>query len=414
VLSGVAWSPSGRRLAYVRARGTFRKPEASIDTCDLHGGSRSIALSEPSLWGSDGISSVAWLADGRVVYEVSQQNHVSNLWVIVTDPTTGERRGEAKRLTDWKDFLAGSPRASADGKRLILTKTREQTGVFFGPLSSGTQGFGPQPLTLDGWDNQGVEWTRNSKAILFNSNRTGRWAIFKQNLDAKAPEVLITGAEQYCCPHLSATGAELLYTASPPTGDWDWNDPSIRVMSIPVKGGARDVLMTGGHGYDCGLSASAGCVVAEMKDNQLVFSGLDPVKGKGAEIARGTFPIDLRWRLAPDGSRIAIVAPLESKGEIQILRLADRQIKILRIQEWKWAFLQEVAWAPDGKGLFAIAQGGSSTALLSVDATGKRRVLYEVYSGAGWLYNPIASPDGRYLAFGKTTYSADVVLLENF
>jgi hypothetical protein len=65
-------------------------------------------------------------------------------------------------------------------------------------------------------------------------------------------------------------------------------------------------------------------------------------------------------------------------------------------------------------GFFAVALSDASSALISIDPSGKLTVLHEVDPGRAWLGIPIASPDGRYLAFTKRTYISDLVMLENF
>lgn len=156
-------------------------------------------------------------------------------------------------------------------------------------------------------------------------------------------------------------------------------------MSTPEQGGARSTLMMGRYEYACGSSPSSSCVVSELKDRQLVFFHLDPVKGKGDEITNiaGYQSIQGTWDLSPDGSKLAIVDPVEGKGEIRILNLADRRVTALPMREWKWEFLSRVCWAADGKSLFVLAQSCASIALLSIDPNGNPRVLQENASGIG-------------------------------
>ncbi len=121
-----------------------------------------------------------------------------------------------------------------------------------------------------------------------------------------------------------------------------------------------------------------------------------------------------RFSLSPDAGRLAIVDPGQHKGEIRILNLADRKVTVLAVRDWKWGYLSSVKWSADGKGLFALASSASSIALLSIDAKGNPRVLYEIPVGAGWISSIVPSPDGRSLAFTKRMYVQDVMLLENF
>jgi Tol biopolymer transport system component len=143
------------------------------------------------------------------------------------------------------------------------------------------------------------------------------------------------------------------------------------------------------------------------------FFYLDPLKGRGEEIAgiagyKGDQP---RWDLSPDGSKIANVDDGEEKGEIRVLSLADRKVAVLQVPNR--LYLQHISWAENGKSLFAV-EFGSSISLLSVDANGAARVLYEIPENAGWISSIAPSPDGKRLAFTKRVTASDVMLLENF
>ena len=410
---GLAWSPTGQRLAYIRLRGTFAKREATIETCDLAGGARTVVLSDPNLWGFDGIANVAWVPDGRIIYSIFSGVTEANLWARIADPSTGKPVGDATRLAGWKNFEAWDPQASTDGKRLIANRAHTENGIYIGDLAFGNKGFTPHRFTRDDWFNGLSDWTKDGKSVLFHSKRNGRWAIFKQNIDGETPETLIAGSENYFLPRLSAQGT-LLYSAEA-SPDFEQGDTTIRLMSTPEGGGPRSTLMMGRYTYACGSSPSSSCVVAELKDKQLIFSHLDPVKGRGEEIAsiagyKSQFP---RWDLSPDGVRIAIVEPL-GKGAIRILNLADRRVTILPVRDWKWQDLEQISWAADGKSWFALAQSGSSVALLFVDAYGNPRILHEIPAGSGWVTTIVPSPDGKHLAFTKRVYLHDVMLLENF
>jgi Tol biopolymer transport system component len=42
------------------------------------------------------------------------------------------------------------------------------------------------------------------------------------------------------------------------------------------------------------------------------------------------------------------------------------------------------------------------------------QVLAEAPDAGAWLFHPVASPDGRYLAYLKRTYDSNVMMLERF
>ena len=411
-VDAIAWSPTGQRLAYIRYRGTMTNAQVTIETCDLTGGAHTVVLSDPHMANANWAYGIAWLPDARIVYPVYSKSGDSDLWAIRVDPSSGKQSGDATRLAGWKNFQAVYPQGSGDGKRLIALRQHTENGIYLGDLAFGNKGFTPQRFTPDDWHNTVHAWTPDSKTILFHSKRNGRWAIFKQNIDSKTPETLVAGSENYFFPTVSAQGT-LLYTAQA-SPDLFPSDTTIRLMSTPEQGGARSTLVMGRYDYRCGSSPSSSCVVSELKDGHLILSHLEPVKGRGGEIAniagyQGPQP---RWDLSPDGARIAIIDPVEQKGEIRILNLADRRVTALPIRDWKWTFLSQISWAADGKDLFALAQSDPSDAILSIDANGNRRVVYD--PGQAWIASIVPSPDGKRLAFTKRMFVHDVMMLENF
>lgn len=406
---GVTWSPTGRRLAYLRSRGTFEKHDVTIETCDLAGGTHTTVLSDPHLWSINGFSGITWLPPGRIVYSVNADGTQANLWAIKVDPNTGRQTGDATPLAGWKNFRALDPRASADGKRLIAGREYTESRIYLGDLAAGNKAFTPLRFTPDSWYNWIADWTKDSKAILFTSTRDGKSAILEQKVDSQTPETLITGSEFYSRPKLTAEG-NLLFTVKSTSFP-----ATYRLMSTPEHGGTRSTLMMGKYTYTCGSTPLSSCVVAELKDKRLAFFRLDPMIGKGEQLASigGYLGFEPRWDLSPDGTRIAIVDPYWGNGEIRIVDLADQKTTVLPVRNWRWQWLAEVSWAADGQGLFALAQSTSSVALISLDAKGKAKVLQEMPSGATWVSSIVPSPDGRSLAFTKRIYREDVMLLEN-
>ena len=414
-LGHLAWSPHGQRLAYIRSRGNYYdQRQASIETCDLRGESGTLILSSPNLWGPAGPSDLAWLPDGRIVYSVLNappaQNYV--IWAVPADVDAGTRRGPPIALTHEQKENAVSFRFSNNGKRLMYVAGFWRDAVYLLNLRSPSNNRSAQRLTRDDWYNYPRDWTRDSRALLVESLRGSRRVILKQNIGDQVSEVLTLGGENYSWPALSPTGEHLLFTASTTPA---LVDSSKRLMTMPAQGGSRSLLLTGGYRCHCGYLASSNCVIADANGKQLIFSFLDPVQGKGAEIQR----VDLKdpvadWSLSPDGTRIA-VGDEGSGGWIQILTIADGKLASLP-HSVTWAGVQHVTWAADGKHLFATAWSneipGQYQAILWVDLQGHVEVI-EV-AGAGFLQDLRASPDGHYLAYTKRNPESNVMLLENF
>jgi WD40-like Beta Propeller Repeat len=231
-------------------------------------------------------------------------------------------------------------------------------------------------------------------------------------IDQPTPEILLSGAESYGLPILSPAGDRLLYTmlaTADRSHPFKW-----RLMSTPLEGGSRSVVLTGDYTYHCGYLPGARCVLGEDKGHQLVFSTLDPVEGKGTEIQRLDTHPEAEWSLSPDGNKIAIADWLGRSGEVRILTLSDRKVVTLLLQPWKWEMVGFVGWSADESHLFATAMSGTSVALLLVDLHGKLQVLEETSPNEGLIFWTVASPDGRYVAYSKRIYESNVMMLEHF
>jgi eukaryotic-like serine/threonine-protein kinase len=413
-LGSTAWSPHGRRVIYVRSRGPYRSAVVQIESCDLDGGHLTVVLSEPSLWGPDGFSPLAWLPDGRLLYTAfaSPSTITYEAWTVAADPDSGERKGDPTALTSWERNMPKGFSFSADGKRLIYESRRSDDILFVGDLRSADKKLQPRRLTTDQWTSYPGDWALDSSAVFFQSLRGGRWVIAKVAPDLGAPEVLLSGAANYYQPVLSPDGTRLLFTERA-----SLQDPVRKLMTMPIAGGSRSPLLSAPNNftYHCGHASSAGCVLGEAQGKELVFSRLDPIKGKGDEIQRVNSGPNPDWALSPDGTTISI-APSNEEEWIRILSIPEHKVRELP-RNGTLRMVQHVAWAADGKHLFATAWSDLTSQfqfILYVDLQGRLQSLNEVKQGTGFLMNLEASPDGHYLAYPERLYEANITMLENF
>jgi eukaryotic-like serine/threonine-protein kinase len=99
-----------------------------------------------------------------------------NYWEMRVDPRTGERHGTPKRLTNWAAFGTDGTKATADGRWLAFKKWRVERSVYIADFElNGARITTPRRLTHSAANEFPMAWTPDSKAVLFLSNRTGRW-----------------------------------------------------------------------------------------------------------------------------------------------------------------------------------------------------------------------------------------------
>jgi serine/threonine protein kinase len=419
-LQRVSWSPDGQRLAYLKARNTG--DASSIETCDLKGASRTVVLSSPGYSFRD----LFWLPDRRIIYSRLESGSTDapgfrsadeNLWQIGIDAKTGTPIGEPKRLTQWAGSSVDSLGASHDGKRLVLQKVTSQGQVYVGELAAGgTRMNPPKRLTNDDAYNEVTAWTPDSKAVLFDSNRNGTWAIFKRGIDQDTAEPLTTGQGEANFPRLSPDGAWILYVVLPRT-----TSAPFHLMRIPMGGGVpQPVLdMPKGLNHVCARAPSALCVALEVSqdDKHVIVSAFDPVKGRGKTLR--TIEDDAAPRyygsaLSPDASTLAIAKILEPEIRIRLLSLSGGSDRDITLKGWPNFSWMSLYWAPDQQGLYCGSLSPQVNTLLYVDLKGNARVLWQHKGSGGIGFWGIPSPDGRYLATQSRIANSNVWMLEGF
>jgi eukaryotic-like serine/threonine-protein kinase len=412
-LNGLSWSPNGKRLAYIKGQHTPEGYRASIETCDLKGANRTVVVPDSDLW----LEYFCWLPNGRILY--SRQESVgssdANLWQIGIDSYVGAPTGKPKRLTQWAGSYLRGLSASADGKRLVLLKYTFQAQVYLGELGGGGTRMNPaRRLTNDEASDEPVAWTPDSKAVLFQSNRNGTWAIFKQGISQDTAEPVVAGPQGAVDPRLSPDGTWVLYQESPKTAS-----PStpVALLRIPVNGGVpQHVLeMRDDSVYQCAHAPANLCVIFEASQDEKHYTvtAFDPLKGRGKVLK--TIEKDpttyYNGQLSPDGATVAISPSYEAEIHIRLLSLSggsDREITVKG-----WPNLTGLDWSADGKGLYVGSMSPQGSTLLHVDLEGNARALWQYKASGGSIWG-VPSPDGRYLAIRGEVINSNVWMLEGF
>lgn len=413
--AALAWSPTGQRLAYI-SKGS--QAGASIDTVSLDGGPPSEVISDPQLAHSDS-PGLVWAHDGRIIFVLEggpgAQANGANLWEIMTDVGTGNPSGRATKITDWDGVSFYSPTLSRDANRLAVVKLHLRDDVYVGELKDGgTRLASPTRLIVGENENYPSGWMRDSKTIFLTSTRTGRSQIFKQQLEQDTAEPLIRGPDDEGSAELSPDGRWILYWSSARGGD---SPPTTRrLMRFPVLGGSPEQVLEARMGdatdFDCPVRPASSCVLSHWEQGQLSFYVLDPVRGRGKELAKTLLgsPTGLVWSVSPEGSDIAVASREQLPAQVRILDFRNSTERNLPLPHgWR---IFSLSWTADGNALVAAALS-TGYFIARIELDGKSHVLLN-RSRSQFLSSPIPSPDGRHLVFTQQTWESNAWLLENF
>ncbi|HEY3742998.1 MAG TPA: hypothetical protein VGL53_24295 [Bryobacteraceae bacterium] len=423
------WFRKGKRILYVKYGGANGEKTVALESRDLNSGDPVTLLANLQL------TEFCLRRDGRLIYALREpvpNQYDSNLWEQRFDEETGRPKGTPRRLTDWIGFYFGSPELTADGKRLIFLNGRAQSDIYLGDLTNdGSALKNPRRITLDERTDWPGGWSPDSKSMFLYSDRKGYFDIYKQSADSRDALPLITSAEEKRAPQISPDGKWLLYMQWPKSSDGAPAPGFGKLMRMPVAGGASEPVMdfkgysglgvmspastVGGYpSFRCPPRAGSSCVLAEVRDKQIIFSSFDALEGRKKELIRIPRNSDFRtWDLSPDGREVAITMFDFNAGDVRIVPLLDGGGAQRTLSAMPFTQLTTIAWAADGRSLFAVSGSSRGSSIVHMDSTGGNPKL--LFRQFGWDIHAVApSPDGHSLAFGAVLSNFNAWTIPSF
>jgi eukaryotic-like serine/threonine-protein kinase len=386
--SGVAFSPDGRELVFVRSTNSTSRLYVLPLSQDLRPAgvprllpSRHIANLEP-----------AWTADGReIIFFTRDPSQPRGLWRVAGTGTQEPQRllvgdnaaqpaisrqgrrlaytGFADDMNIWRLELSGRREAgppvrlisstrsdssvqySADGKKVVFASSRSGSSEIWMCDADGSSAV---QLTSFGALSGTPRWSPDGGRIVFDSNKEGRFQIYVVDADGGVPRRLTDNPADDAAPSFSRDGKRI-YFSSLRTGRWE-------VWKMAAEGG-EPVQVTRQGGFS----------PFESADRQVLYY----------QKSQGLSDI---WKAPVDGGEETRV--IESVGHRQFAVVAD--------------------------GIYSIRIAGPGRTLQFFDfATGTTKDIAKLENPTEMGFT--VSPDGRYVLYTQHDYGgSDLMLLENF
>ena len=215
--SNARWSPNGDRILYT-AQGEPKGTQLFVRYMDAEGAISQVTHVEKTP------ATPAWSPDGTAI-AFTMMVEEKNTWPIkMPRAPEGAKWTEAPRIVERLDYRQDGQGFTDDGYR----------HVFVVPAAGGTA----RQLTDGSWDHNGVEWTPDSKQMLFTSLRVPdaeyQWRdsdIYGVNVGTGAIAQLTTRKGPDGNPKVSPDGKRVAYTGYDWTKD-TWIDSKVYVMNI--------------------------------------------------------------------------------------------------------------------------------------------------------------------------------------
>ena len=403
------WSLDGKRIAVLISHMEQGESKETIETLPLRGGNRTTVISTP------GIHSFCWSSGGRIIYskeELPPNDKETNLWEIRVNSSGAPAFGGSRRITSWAGMSLSDLSVSEDGSHLAFVNAGFRTDTYVATLDGKGALGSPRRLTLMGRSNIPSAWTPDGQALFFSSDRNGKWNIFWQGIQKQNAQDFFWGPGEQIEPRLSPDASSVLYWEY--VGKGGEASAPVRLLRVPLSGGAPEFVTEANRGAAVRCAHGiAMCVLSEFdrRNGELVFEALDPNHGKKDELVR--IAADLTgtpsWDLSPDGSAVAVVDLDERKGSIRVIELDNGSTFLIPVGRSER--LTGISWSADGKSWIVTSSSLLGAKLFIVNSNG---TVSELWTSRSTLGAPLASPDGKDLAFTISTYDSNAWIIQNF
>ena len=373
-INALAWSPDGKRIAFVR----WEAPVGAIYSVSLTGDERQLAeLSNRNT------STIDWSPDGA---ELAFSNEGS---IHLLDVKTGKKRAVTSPkgvIGDW------DPRFSPDGRTIAFKRVSGTfvDDIYLVPAAGGD----PERLTTDRRGIWGHAWARDGRSLIVSSQRGGGLhGIWQIPLDRQVqPRRITEGGLDSITPAMARNANRLVWVSQ----QEDYN-----IYRVPAAGGGMPSRLVASTMRDRGPVYSPNGRIAFISDR----SGAKEVwiaRADGSNPYRVTNfngPSCGSERWSPDGRQVAFESLQFGNPDVFV---ADCEQESMRCGEPRRVTTDTTSelvpsWSRDGRFLYFASNRSGRWEAWRMPAAGGPALQITTNGGMA----PVESHDARWLYYTK-------------
>ena len=381
-----AWSPSGETIAL--SAGSTELGDASRDVVEVRvtdGVERTITAHK-WYW----IDGVTWLADGTgliIAGNAKKSLANSQLWLL------SYADGEARRITNDSNNYK-YPILSADSSVLIAGRVELQTHLWLAPGGDSSRA---RRLTTGLGDYKDVLWTPDNKLLVtaFENDHADIWL---KDPNGNVSKQLTANSGTNWGQRVANDGRYIVFD-SDRTGDF-------HIWRIDMDG-SNPLQLTKGSGEKFADISPDGhwVVYTSFRDWTLWKVSIDG--GEPLQIAKS---YARQQSISPDGEWIAYCTFDRDQSRLAImLSSGGPPFKILDLPS-NAPMPQSVRWSPDGRSVLFTANNGIASNIWQMPLDGSPPLQVTNFT-ADRIFSYDWSPDGKNLALVRGAWTSDVILL---
>lgn len=385
-----AWSPDGKTIACPVMITDGEGEYQSIWGFPTDGGAgRPLAFER---WQS--VGRMDWLADGSGLLTIAAElgaNSTQQIWYI--SYPKGAARRVTNDLSDYRDLSL-----TTDAKTLIAVQSKRRANI---QVAQSSDMAHPRQLTNTNYDGLGgISWTPDGK-LVYTLQAGGEQNLWLTGLDSGEPKQLTAHAGLNRQPVVSPDGRYIVFVSNR-TGRY-------HLWRIDADGKHPQELTHGAEDGEPDFSLDSQSVIYRSMVSGTAY--LFRVAITGGEPVRLTDKTSGLPAVSPDGKLIAFyyrTAPA-AKNQIAIMPIAGGEPKLICDLP---AHYGQLHWMPDGSAIaFADRQSEQGNIWSQpLDGGPAKQLTY-------WRPDPIFSfnwsRDGRWLAYADGALTSDVILISD-